>query len=191
MANPPGSNAGRQWVEIENTGTDAIDLGAKDIRFFTSSGNHLIKEYSGGGTVLPVGGTGVIFKSSFTLPASGIVGVVKTDGTVLVRKAYVATVTAKPTTVSKSTTKRATARTTSGTRTSPSKQGSLHVAKSYGKGTIAPAAAADATAAGAVFTFPTLLAPFAPLLSSLWFGAYLALIAFSGFSLIVIQRHYL
>ena len=209
VSNPPGANAGRQWVEVTNTGTDPIDLGAKNIRFFTTSGNHLIKAYGSGETVLPAGTVGVIaqdpmsflfdmpsytgalFKSSFTLSSAGIVGVVQTDGTVLVRKSYVAPPTskasAKPSSTSKSTTKRATTRTTSGTSKSQLKSSKT---TSYGKGTVAPAASADAEAAGAVFALPVALAPLAPYLRSPWFSLYLALVAFSGFSLIVIQRHY-
>src|SRR5580704_9449864 len=60
VANPPGANAGRQWIEIMNTGPDAIDLAEKDIRLLTTSGNHLIKPYAGGTTTLPVGGSAVI-----------------------------------------------------------------------------------------------------------------------------------
>jgi len=207
MSNPVGSNAGRQWVEINNTGTTSIDLGSKNIRFYTTSGNHLIKGYAGGTTILAPGSsgviaenpmsflfdypsyTGILFKSSFTLPAAGLVGIVQTDGTVLVKKPYVAVVTpstAKPASASKSTTKRAT-RTASGTSKSTLKATKT---SSYGKGTLAPAASADAEAAGAVFTLPALLAPAEPYLASVWFSVFLALIAFSGFSLIVIQRHY-
>ncbi len=165
MANPAGSNAGRQWIQISNTGTTSVDLGAKDIRLYTTSGNHLIKEYANGGTVLTAGSVGVIaenptsylidfpnyigplFKSSFTLPITGIVGIIQTDGTMLVKKAYTSPVlpkATKPKASSKSTTKRA---------TTTSKGSTSHVtAKSKSSydstGTLAPAAAASAAAAG-------------------------------------------
>jgi hypothetical protein len=204
MSNPIGSNAGRQWVEFINTGTDPINLGAKNIRFFTPSGNHLIKAYEDGGTIVPAGGvvviaqnpmsflydlpnyTGLLLKSAFTLPTSGFVGVAQTDGTVLARESYEATPTPKPAAVSKSTIKRATTRTTSGTSKSHLKAKT----NSYGKGTVAPDASADAAASGAVFAFPSVLGPLAPLITNVWFAVYIALVAFSGFSLLVIQRHY-
>ena len=211
MSNPDGVNAGRQWIEVTNNGADPIDLGAKDIRLFTTSGNHLIKAYAGSNTILSAGSTGIIaqnpmsflfdkpdyagelFKSSFTLPASGVVGITQTDGTVLARKAYVAIATLatkKPASTSKSTTKRATTRTTSSSKS----QLKASKTNSYGKGTVAPAASADAEAAGAVFALPPILAilaqPFIQAAGTLWFSLYLALMAFSGFSLIVIQRHY-
>jgi hypothetical protein len=206
MANPVGSNAGRQWIEISNTGTTSVDLGAKNIRLYTTSGNHLIKANTGSDTMLLPNSIGVIaenpmsflfdypdyagklFKSSFTLPQAGLVGIVQTDGTVLVRKSYVAPPTpAKPASVSKSTTKRATTRTTSSSKSQLKSSNK----KSYDStGTLAPAAASDDAAAGAVFTLPALLVPAEPYLATTWFAGFLALIIFSGFSLIVIQRHY-
>ena len=159
-ANPPGANAGRQWIEIENTGPDAITLGAKTIRLLTTSGNHLIKAYASGTTTLAADAsaviaenplsflhdvpsyTGMLLKSSFTLPLSGIVGIVETDGTVLVEKSYVVPPDAKPVATSKSTSRQAT-KTTKSTKSHLSGKSS-----SYGNGTVAPAASADADAAG-------------------------------------------
>ncbi|MDR3548050.1 MAG: lamin tail domain-containing protein [Candidatus Pacebacteria bacterium] len=201
MADPPGSNAGRQWIEISNTGTTSVDLGAKTIRLFTTSGNHLIKAYGTGGTVLSAGSVGVIaenpmsflndwtayagqlFKSSFTLPASGVVAVVDTDGTVLARSSY--EVAPKPQAAKKSTIKGTTSRAASSTRTSKTKN---LTTKSYGKGTSAPAAAADAAAAGATFTWPVLLLPLKPIFSTIWTYLALGTVAFSAFLLLVIQR---
>jgi hypothetical protein len=106
MYNPIGANIGHQWIEITNTGTDSLDLGAKTIRFFDASGNHLLKAVDAGNTMLPAGVSaviaqnpltfktdypnysGILFKSSFTLTASGIVGITQTDGTLLDKVSY-------------------------------------------------------------------------------------------------------
>ena len=57
---PPGPNTGHQWIEIQNTGSEPIDLGAKDIRLFDTTGNHLIKGYAGSNTILAHGASIVI-----------------------------------------------------------------------------------------------------------------------------------
>jgi hypothetical protein len=116
MYNPAGANAGHQWIEITNTGPDSVDLGAKDIRLFDSSGNHVIKAYearsdsaAGADTeaVLSAGTVAVItkdpltflsdyptyagtlLKSSFTLSsAAGFVGILQADGAVLEKATY-------------------------------------------------------------------------------------------------------
>jgi hypothetical protein len=58
----------------------------------------------------------------------------------------------------------------------------------YGKGIVAPDATADAAASGAPFIFPILPIPNLSLFSSVWFAVFLGLLAFSGFSLILIQK---
>ena len=56
--------------------------------------------------------------------------------------------------------------------------------KNHGKGTLAPAASADVEAAGALPSY----GPLETLLASPWFVAFLGLLAFSTFSLILIQQ---
>ena len=195
MYDPVGSNAGHQWIEVSNTGPEAIDLGAKAIRLFDTSGNHLIKPYKGTDAILPSGGaaviaqnpllyssdhpdyTGMLLKSSFSLPAAaGSVGIVHTAPPAPIKVKQIAS--------SKSTNNGKRSRTTTNAVTSPT----------YGKGTVAPATSADAAVAGALpaFSFPSfsipMLAQFEPLFSSIWFAGFLGLLAFSGFSLILIQR---
>ena len=194
---PPGANAGHQWIEIQNTGTEAIDLAAKDIRLFDTSGNHLIKSYAESSTLLVSGGdvviaqnpllflsdtpsfTGVLLKSSFSLSASkGEVGISKTDGTILGKVSYVAPLVVKALKV-------ATVKKPSTTKSSTNKraQTSLQANSSrYGKGTSAPTDATDVASVGAL-NWPSV-----PLLSSVWFVAFLALLAFSSFSLMLIER---
>jgi hypothetical protein len=107
MYDVPGTNTGRQWVEVKNTSADPIDLGAKDIRLMDTSGSHLIKAYQSGSTILNVGEvaviagnpdefmvdwpaySGVLLKSAFTLPAnnSGIVEITQA-GVALTKAAY-------------------------------------------------------------------------------------------------------
>jgi hypothetical protein len=193
MYDPAGSNTGHQWIEVTNTGPDIIDLGVKDIRLFDSSGNHLIKAYGEGNTVMAAGETAIIaqnpllyldeypnysgklLKSSFKLPAtSGEVGILQTDGAVLVQSKYVAAPKVKQIVSPKSTNK--------GKRGASSITSTTQ--KSYGKGTVAPATSADAEVAGALPAF----SPLDPLFSSSWFLSFLGLLAFSSFSLILIQR---
>jgi hypothetical protein len=107
MYDVPGTNTGRQWVEVKNTSADPIDLGAKDIRLMDTSGSHLIKAYQSGSTILNAGEvaviaenpdefmvdwpaySGVLLKSAFTLPAnnSGIVEITQA-GVALTKAAY-------------------------------------------------------------------------------------------------------
>ncbi len=56
--------------------------------------------------------------------------------------------------------------------------------KNHGKGTVAPATSADAAVAGALPSF----GPLESLLASPWVAAFLGLLAFSTFSLILIQQ---
>jgi hypothetical protein len=49
MYNPEGSDTGREWVEIYNAGSAAIDL--TDWKFFEADTNHEITHYSGSATV--------------------------------------------------------------------------------------------------------------------------------------------
>jgi hypothetical protein len=52
MYDPPGSNAGHQWLEVLNTGPEVIDLGTKDTRLFDAAGNHLLKVADAGDSTL-------------------------------------------------------------------------------------------------------------------------------------------
>jgi hypothetical protein len=253
MYNPTGSNVGHQWVEVTNTGTDPIDLGAKNIRLFDSSGNHLIKAYGTGSaatTEVPVGESAVIsqnpltflsdypsysgtlLKSSFTLTATGIVGITQTDGTILDKVSYSSAQGAKgdgnslqrvqsergsasasfisgaptpgmypltpPTALIAPVKQIAASKSSSKSKTSKTKKTSKSVtSKNYEKGMTAPADSADAESAGALpafsfsmpaFTLPSFVTPYIGLFSSAWFAAFLALLGFSAFSLLVIQR---
>ena len=240
MYNPVGSNTGHQWIEVANTGSDAIDLGAKDIRLFDDKGNHLIKPYAEGDTTLVSGDiaviaqnpltfmsdfpsyTGTLMKSAFALTSSGILGITQTDGVVLTKVSYSSTLGAagdgnslqrtqsdeafKPATPTPGVfssklppklippVKLSTAKTSSKKRAGHSSTASSSKSSSqynYGKGTLAPPASADAEAGGALsgFSFPSIPLPNFPLLSSGWFAAFLGLLAFSTFSLILIQRN--
>jgi hypothetical protein len=237
MYNPPGSNTGHQWVEVTNTGDDSVDLSRKDIRFFDSKGNHLLKPYGAGNMILTPGDvavisqnpltflsdfstyTGILIKSSFTLTSSGIVGINQNDGTILSKAAYTSSLGAagdgnslqvaqgtdafkpaaptpgifpltlpakiipptKPVETKTSSKKRAAHTSTARTHNS---------SNTYGKGTDAPPASADAEAGGALssFHFPSSPLPNLPVFSSPWFAAFLGLLAFFSFSLILIQR---
>jgi hypothetical protein len=263
MYNPLGANTGHQWIEVTNTGPDSVDLGAKNIRLFDASGNHLIKVYGTSASTLAVGDIAVIakdpltfqsdypsfsrvlLKSSFSLPvASGIIGILQTPGTanskntntiengVLDNETYSAKMGAdgdgnslqrlvvggevsgqengsetgaaafqaaaptpgilpstlpaplaapvKPVKAKSSSTIQA--------RTNSTKKSSSK--KSYGKGTVAPPTAAEAAVGGAlpVYSFPTIPIPNLPVFYSPIFAAFLALLAFSSFSLILIER---
>ncbi len=259
MYDPPGVNTGRQWIEIINTGPDSVDLGAKNIRLYDASGAHLLKPYTAGGTmVLPVEGvaviakdpmsflndfatfSGTLLKSSFTLAASaGMLGILKTDGTILAQAKYSSSLGAKgdgnslqrilaqessdmgsskramgeegaftpaaPTpgivpivlpapltapvklsTLNSGTNKRVSRN--SGTSSKKSSSANPHTI--YGKGTVAPSAEANASADGALF--PSIdfsfFAPLVSLFSSIWFACFLSLLAFSSFSLMLVQR---
>jgi hypothetical protein len=241
MYNPLGSNAGHQWLELVNTGPDLVDLGAKNIRLFDGSGNHVIKPYGSTKSTLAPGEVaviaqnpltfltdyslygGLLFKSALSLsassliPSADIVGITDTSGTVLAKALYdpragaagdgnslqrtlidsiaafkpaaptpgvaplvlpaqlSAPVKVKQITLSKSTNK-SKQHTSSITSTTSS--------KNHGKGTVAPATPADAEVAGALPTF----GPLESLLASPLFAAFLGLLAFSTFSLILIQQ---
>jgi hypothetical protein len=241
MYNPLGSNVGHQWIELVNTGPDLVDVGAKNIRLFDGSGNHVIKPCgSTKGTLAPgevaviaqnpltflddySSYSGLLFKSAFSLsasslvPSSNIVGITNTSGTVLAKASYdpragaagdgnslqrtlidsiaafkpaaptpgvaplvlpaplSAPLKVKQITVSKSTNK-SKQHTSSITSTTSS--------KNHGKGTVAPATSAGAEVAGALPSF----GPLESLLASPWTAAFLGLLAFSTFSLILIQQ---
>jgi hypothetical protein len=280
MYNPPGTNTGQQWIEVANTGPSTIDLGAKDIRLYDASGNHLIKAYTGASTELSAGSvaviakdpltflnnfanfSGTLLKSSFSLSSTaGIIGILQTDGGVLAQAKYNSSLGAAgdgnslqrlvvlggeinngdsgavsaiaggndavsdedaftpvaptpgilPTTLpaplaaavklstnnfgtNKGTSKRTSSKSTTSQRSSKtthSSKKSLSTSHTtYGKGTLAPSAEADASADGALF--PSIdfsfFAPLVPLFSSIWFACFLSLLAFSSFSLMLVQR---
>lgn len=83
------------------------------------------------------------------------------------------------------------------TKSSPTKRTKKNSSSTYDSGSLAPAATADVAAAGAPFSplnvlFAPLgmyLGPYSYLLSSWWFAGFLGLIAFSAFSLFMVQRH--
>ncbi len=194
----PGANTGHQWIQVTNTGDASIDLGAKTIRLFDSSGRHLIKPDpdAGGSTILSPGDTvvisqnptqfhtdvpdfsGIVLKSSFSLTAAGTVGIMQTDGTILasgkpiVKKASITKKAAAPKKSSASSTKKSSSKT------------------AYDTGTVAPDATANAAASGALSgsAFRGLPVPDLPIFSSVWFAGFLGLLAFSGFSLILIRK---
>lgn len=198
MYDVPGANTGHQWIKISNVGDASIDLGAKTIRLFDSSGRHLIKtdsETTGGSTVLFPDDTlviaqnptqfhieypdfqGTVLKSSFSLTAAGTVGIMQTDGTVLASGKPIAK---KASSIKKAAASRSTA---ASTRKTSSKT-------AYDTGTVAPDASADAAASGALSAaslFRGLPIPDLPVFSSVWFAGFLGLLAFSGFSLILIR----
>jgi hypothetical protein len=265
MYNPPGTNTGQQWIEVTNTGPSSVDLGAKDIRLYDASGNHLLKPYAGSSTVLPAAGvaiiakdpltflndfanfSGTLLKSSFTLSSTaGIIGILQTDGTILAQAKYNSSLGAAgdgnslqrlvtqgnsdpsvasndaftpaaptpgilPTTLpaplaaavklstnnfgtNKGTSKRMSSKSTISKRsskTTESSKKSLSTSDTtYGKGTLAPSAEADASADGALF--PSIdfsfFSPLVSLFSSIWFACFLSLLAFSSFSLMLVQR---
>jgi hypothetical protein len=248
MYNPTGANTGRQWIEVTNTGSDPVDLGAKTVRLFAGGGNHLIKAANGSSTILSPGDVAVIaenpmtfledwpsyngtlLKSSFSLTASGDLGLVDTSGTTLSRASYTSVLGGKddgnslqrsspnaafvpgaptpgvlPSTIPASLAAKVKPLSTKSgsTKQATKKSSASHTSKSsshtaYDNGSNAPAATADAWAAGALPPFSIFARPFAikyspflaSLLSSIWFAGFLALLSFSGFSLIVIQRHY-
>jgi Lamin Tail Domain len=90
----------------------------------------------------------------------------------------------KPTATKSSTNKGRTTQTSKSPRTSTNSNG-------YGKGTIAPAESAEALSAGALQSFsipyPSAIAA---IMSSVWFACFLAVLVLSGFSIIMLQRHY-
>lgn len=198
----PGANAGHQWIKVSNVGDASIDLGAKTIRLFDSSGRHLIKtdpDTTGESTVLSPGDTvviaqnptqfridypgfsGTVLKSSFALTAAGTVGIMQTDGTILASGKPV--VKAKPVATKASTTKKAAASKSSAANSKKSSSKTT-----YDTGTVAPDATAEAAASGALFGFSGFTIPNLPVLSSVWFAGFLGLLAFSGFSLILIRK---
>lgn len=100
MYDPDGTDSGREWVEIENTGTDTIDI--TKWKFFESNVNHTIDEIDGAEKELRAGEFGIIttdktkflvdnpgfngkiFKSSFSLTNTGEFLSFKNEGGVAV-----------------------------------------------------------------------------------------------------------
>ncbi len=95
MYDTPGSDTDREWIEIQNTGTSAVDIAS--YKLFEANTNHALT-ISQGGSVIPAGGfaiiadkpsaflvdnagySGAIFDSSFSLSNSGEALSIK-DGT--------------------------------------------------------------------------------------------------------------
>jgi hypothetical protein len=94
---------------------------------------------------------------------------------------------AKPLPVQKGSTKQATSNAASSHKKRSVKNSSP---SAYDQGSLAPAASAEAEAAGAVFAIPALIQPYTFLFSSPWFAGFIGLIVFSAFAILVIQRHY-
>lgn len=104
MYDLPGSDDGREWVEIKNDGAAAFDL--KDFRFFNKEGGHLIKTYGSAGTVIESGAlvvlsdvpdkfladwpnfVGILLDSSFSLVQSDTVGIKDENGNIVDSVSY-------------------------------------------------------------------------------------------------------
>jgi hypothetical protein len=86
MYDLPGSDAGREWIEITNTGQEALDIGK--YKLFENGTNHGLKVVAGSSTILPNGSaviaadaqkflldwpsySGTLFDSAFSLSNSG------------------------------------------------------------------------------------------------------------------------
>lgn len=103
MYDLPGSDAGREWVEITNDGPE-LDL--KEYKFFNKDGGHLLKAYGSGTTVLPPGAVavladkpdlflidwpqyaGILIDSSFSLVTADTVGIKDPDGAIIASVSY-------------------------------------------------------------------------------------------------------
>jgi hypothetical protein len=236
MYDGPGPNIHKQWIEVQNTGTESVDVGAKTNRLIDKNGKHVLSLTQGSSMLAaqevaiiaqdpsaflaqyPTY-TGTLFKSSFTLSGAASISFMgdevsytsaqgaKGDGNTLQyiarRNAYVAgaptpgsvpevppsmlAVPAKLSMSSASTNKQAKGRSTA----SRSKHALTSSSSSaYGTRSLAPAATATTAVAGALTGVPYFLRPYGSLAESPWFVGFLALIAFSVFALLVIQRHY-
>jgi hypothetical protein len=105
MYDLPGSDDGREWVEVYNAGSGDADLSA--LKFFEAETNHSISPYNGGNSALPAGGyaviagspekfladwpdfQGAIFDSSFSLSNTGESLAVKySDGNIIDQASY-------------------------------------------------------------------------------------------------------
>ena len=88
MYDPPGTDTGREWIEVYNSGTDSVDL--TTYKLFENNVNHKITEHSGGKILAPgkyaiiadnvekflidfpnLAGTIIIFDSAFSLNNTG------------------------------------------------------------------------------------------------------------------------
>lgn len=104
MYDLPGSDSGREWVEVQNAGSSSVDLAT--YKFFNKDGGHLLKVYGSGTTVVPVNGiaviadkpdlflvdnpsyTGILIDSSFSLVTADTVGIKDADNTIIDSIAY-------------------------------------------------------------------------------------------------------
>ncbi len=190
MFTVPGVSTADQWIEVANTSKHSINLGAKTVRLIDTKGRHYIKPSGSGSAVVPAGDVvviaqnptkyltdapnykGVLLKSAFRLSKSGTIGIV--DG---------ATVLATEFSYAKPTGGKVKQIGTAGGNSSGKRSSNSLTSQSYAQGTFAPADSADAASAGA-------LGDYIPVFSSVWFAAFLALVSFSGFAILVLQRHY-
>lgn len=101
---PPGADAGREWIELLNTGTSSVRL--IDLKLHTSGVNHNITALSGDGVLASQayaaivqdqsafaqdnpGFAGTIFRASFSLTnKSGTIDIVDKSGVVIASKSY-------------------------------------------------------------------------------------------------------
>lgn len=99
-----GADSGREWVEIENTGSTAIDLST--YKFFDKDGGHLLRSFGSGTTEIPAGAfmiiadkpdvfltdhagfSGLLIDSSFSLTSAETVGIKNAEGVVIDSIAY-------------------------------------------------------------------------------------------------------
>lgn len=221
MYNPVGSNTGRQWIEVRNTGNESIDLGSKDIRIHDAKGNHLIKPYTGSAAI-PAGGiavvsnnpdkfredwpayTGQLVKSAFSLTSEGSIQVVRTDGSLLSSQEYDSTLGGKNDGNSLNLSKGAlvpgaptpgaysnipAAAIAPVTKPSLKEGGSKKqevTKKTYDSGIIA-SPTPTTVGVGEALSGPVDWA--LRLIASAWFSSFLMLLAFSGFSVMLIKRY--
>lgn len=86
MYDLPGSDSGREWIEVTNTGAEAVDIAG--FRLFEADTNHKLKSIQGGTLLLPGSSaviasnaarflteyttyTGILFDSTFSLSNTG------------------------------------------------------------------------------------------------------------------------
>lgn len=99
-----GADSGREWVEIENTGSTALDLAT--YKFFDKDGGHLLRSFGSGTTEIPAGSfaviadkpdvfltdhagfSGLLIDSSFSLTSAETVGIKDADGVVVDSVSY-------------------------------------------------------------------------------------------------------
>ena len=100
-----GADSGREWVEIENTGTVTLDLAT--YKFFDKDGGHLLKSFGSGTTEIPassfaviadkpdvfltdhVGFSGLLIDSSFSLTSAETIGMKDEGGAVIDSISYI------------------------------------------------------------------------------------------------------